>query len=35
MGTDRILHTAFRDPLRPEDAPGCESIETRGICLFY
>ncbi len=28
------LHTAFRDPLRPADAPGRESIETRGICLF-
>ena len=29
------LHTAFRDPNQPADAPGRESIETRGICLFY
>ncbi len=29
------LHTSFRDPTRPADAPGRESIETRGICLFY
>lgn len=29
------LHCAFRDPTRPDNAPGRESIETRGICLFY
>ena len=29
------LHTAFRDPTRPDDAPGRESIETRGVCLFF
>ena len=28
------LHTAFRDPTQPDDAPGRESLETRGICLF-
>ena len=29
------LHTAFLDPNRPADAPGRESLETRGICLFF